>query len=163
SADKEALAQALESLREYTSDFHLTSEFELYLRSLGYGPKAALTAFTLLVKACEAQPFRMDWLQTLRGYTLRLIEDDDEQYGEDGQPSLTPTAWAFQWELANASPNQLPQIFARHAAGFNDLRCEGLRRVAKGLLSPELGDEPLLAGLQLLARDVDNSYGLYGH
>ena len=246
SADKEALAQALESLREYTPDFHLTPEFELYLRSLGYGPKAALTAFTLLVKACEVQPFRMDWLQTLRGYTLRLLEDNDEQYeeedrltdeerervrhsdldvvlreafenasqaedlapddrvlltalradldmrlaepweaekvqrwlrvlepdaasraacydGEGGRPSLTPTAWAFQWELANASPNQLPQILVRHEAGFNDLRCEGLRLVAKGLLHPEMGDEPLLAGLQLLAHDVENSDGLYGH
>jgi hypothetical protein len=246
SADKEALAQALESLREYTPDFHLTPEFELYLCSLGYGPKAALIAFTLLVKACEVQPFRMDWLQTLRGYTLRLLEDDDEQYeeedrltdeerervrhseldvvlreafenasqaedlapddrvlltalradldmrlaepweahkvqrwvrvlepdaasraacydGEGGRPSLSPTAWAFQWELANASPNQLPQRLVRHEAGFNDLRCEGLRLVAKGMLHPELGDEPLLAGLQLLAHDVENLDGLYGH
>lgn len=245
-ADKEALAQALQSLREHTPDFHLASEFELYLRSLGYGPKAALTAFTLLVKACEAQPFRMDWLVTLRGYALRLLEDDDEQYeeedrltdeerervrqsdldvvlreafenatqvedlspadqvlltalradldmrlsepwdtekvlrwvgklepdaslraacydGENGRPALTPTAWAFQWELANASRNQLPQLLARHEAGFNDLRCEGLRLVAQGLLHPELGDEQLLAGLQLLALDVENSDGMYGH
>lgn len=246
SPDRAALVLALKALRESTTDFHLTAEFELYLRSLGYGPKAALTGIDLLLQACESQPSRMDWLETLRGYVLRLLNNTDEHYEEEdrltteeralvqssdfefklreslenaalsldlspdhrmllialqadlemrfaepwdaervlhwmeklepdgmaraacydggrGNPSLTPTAWAFQWELANASQAELIKLLNRHTAGFNDLRCEGLRLIALALLDPNSGDDALLKGLRLLSKDLENSDGLYGH